>query len=553
MNLQTNQSRKIHLLPEHIVDQIKAGEVVERPSALLKELMENSIDAGSKRLDIQIRDNGLDLISIEDDGDGMDVEDLPYAFCRHATSKITQFDDLYRLHSYGFRGEALASISSISRVTCTSSPKADPSRGGKIVFHGGKQEDWSPLPSSTHGTSFFVKDLFYNTPARLKFLKSKSAEKNALQRVFNGFLLTQPEVAFSIKWDDKEKTMFPSCPREDVKKRVSRVFFKKNPTDETLSQITETQADYDGTYLRGYYSKTTTKGASGKAQYFFVNGRMFVDKALHQAFMRAAENVWPHGEYGHYCFFIDLPPDQVDVNVHPGKIHVKFLKPSTVFGLISNSIEKRERFDEEAVPSVEESYSSEALWNAYSNPDSFTSSQSSNEVRHGSRVFSVNEHFLIHRAEGEECILVDLNLFVRRVLELCLIEKKELVGTPLLIGEAFLQQKGTIDKKLEFLTALGFDIERTDPQTLILRTVPSLLTTFTLQELVGPMIRYLANNENPSLSEMLISLEAKLHKSLKPVRFEALWNKLKDNQHYFSSTFKEMNNESLKNLFSEEL
>lgn len=553
MDLQSKITRKIHLLPEHIVDQIKAGEVVERPSALLKELMENSIDAGAQRLDVQIRDNGLELISIEDDGDGMDVEDLPYAFCRHATSKITQFDDLYRLHSYGFRGEALASISSISRITCTSSPKVDPKRGGKIVYHGGKQEDWSPLPSSTHGTSLFVKDLFYNTPARLKFLKSKTAEKNALQRVFNGFLLTQPEVAFSIKWDEKEKQMFPSCPSEDIKKRVSRVFYKKKPTDETLDNISEVNVEYEGTTVKGFYSKDTTKGASGKAQYFFVNGRMFVDKALHQAFMRAAENVWPYGEYGHYCFFIDLPPDQVDVNVHPGKIHVKFLKPSVVFGLISNCIEKREQAEESPSISLNSSFSSEELWNTYSNPQNFTSTeQTSPDIKHGNRVFSLNKNFIIHRHQDENSILINLQVFVKRVLTLVLLDKKELVGTPLLIGEAFEFKKGNIDNKLVLLNELGFDLDRVDQQTLILRSVPSLLTSFNLQELVGSILHFVENNQEFEIKTMLDSIEHKLTDCLKPIRFESLWLKLKDNQHYFSEAIKELDDKQIQKLFSED-
>lgn len=553
MDLESNQTRKIHLLPEHIVDQIKAGEVVERPSALLKELMENSIDAGSSRVDIQIRENGLELISLEDNGEGMDVDDLPYAFCRHATSKINQFDDLYRLHSYGFRGEALASISSISRVTCTSSPKSDPSRGGKIIFYGGKQEDWSPLPSSTHGTSLFVKDLFYNTPARLKFLKSKTAEKNALQRVFNGFLLTQPEVAFSIKWDDKEKTMFPACPSEDIKKRVARVFFKKNPTDETLGQLAQVSAEYEGTYLRGFYSTTTTKGASGKAQYFFVNGRMFVDKALHLAFMRAAENAWPHGEFGHYCFFIDLPPDQVDVNVHPGKIHVKFLNPSVIFGLISNCIEKKESTFE---PSNEEpvTYSAESLWNTYSNPiesSGQTTHQASSPAR-GLRVFNINEKFIVHKPEEEQAVLVNLNLFVKRLLKLCLQDKKELVGTPLLIGEAFGFSKGPIDSLLPQLAMLGIDIDRVDKETLILRSVPSLMTSLNLKELVQNILEELSHTDNLDIDKLLNSIESQLYQAIKPVRFEALWNKISENKHLFSNSIKPLSEKMLNNLFSEE-
>lgn len=545
MNLQSTTERKIHLLPEHIVDQIKAGEVVERPSALLKELMENSIDAGSSRIDVQIRDNGLELISIEDNGEGMDMEDLPYAFCRHATSKITQFDDLYRLHSYGFRGEALASISSIARVTCTSAPKSDSSRGGKIVFHGGKQEEWSPLPSTTNGTSFFVKDLFFNTPARLKFLKSKSAEKNALQRVFNAFLLTHPEVSFSIKWDDKEKILFPACKAEDVNKRIAKVFFKKNP--DSVGDLVEINQEYEGTRLTGFYSSTTGKGPAGKQQYFFVNGRLFVDKALHQAFLRTIEGVWPHGEYGHYCFFIDLPPDQVDVNVHPGKIHVKFLKPSVVFGLISGCVKKPEverEFQETSIQDI----SPESLWNTYSGDLQGDRSKDQKPTAFGGqKVFNVQDGFILYRDEEGPAYLINTNKFLRKYLEISFESHRE-SPTPLLIGEALPFPKGQIDKKLHQLDKLGFELDRVDNETIILRAVPQELIYFDHYELLNPILRYLDNNEDFQIEPLLTTIEATLFSSLKPSRFESLWKRFEEPTKIFNDSILTLDAKKLQEL-----
>ena len=151
---------KIQLLPEHLIDQIKAGEVIERPASLLKELIENSIDAQATEIEIMVKDNGLELISIQDNGSGITFEDLPYAFCRHATSKITSFEDIYKLSNFGFRGEALAAISSISRLTCTSFPSEKPTNGGKIEIHGGDQKFIIPVKGSKQGTSFFIRDLF---------------------------------------------------------------------------------------------------------------------------------------------------------------------------------------------------------------------------------------------------------------------------------------------------------------------------------------------------------------------------------------------------------
>jgi len=165
----------IKLLPEHLIDQIKAGEVIERPASIVKEVIENAIDAGATQIDVHIENNGMDLISIKDNGHGMSIDDLPYAFCRHATSKISRFEDIYSLHSFGFRGEALASLASVGRVSCVSVPRANTENGGKIEIHGGKEISRVPYKGGAPGTSLYVKDLFFNTPVRMKFIRSSSS------------------------------------------------------------------------------------------------------------------------------------------------------------------------------------------------------------------------------------------------------------------------------------------------------------------------------------------------------------------------------------------
>ena len=287
--IQTTQfspkNSNIKLLPEHLIDQIKAGEVVERPASLLKELIENSIDAGSTKIDIHIIDNGMELIFVKDNGKGMSFDDLPLAFHRHATSKIQKFEDLYQLHSFGFRGEALASIASTARVTCISSPN-DGRKSGRIVIHGGEQKSLTESEESQHGTSFYIKDLFFNTPARLKFIRSANSERVALKRIINSFILANPSVAFSVKWDNKEKSFFPSVSIENINSRIKKIFFSNKKYETSLISF---ESEYDEHKVTGFLSLSSNKGNAGKQQYLFANKRFFHDKALHQAVLRSAE------------------------------------------------------------------------------------------------------------------------------------------------------------------------------------------------------------------------------------------------------------------------
>jgi DNA mismatch repair protein MutL len=192
----TDSNTKIDILPEHIIDQIKAGEVLERPASLVKELIENSLDAKASEINIHLVENGMSLLSIEDNGQGMSFENLPYAFLRHATSKLKTFEDLFKLYSFGFRGEALASVAASARVTCTSQPEDLSIQGGKIVIHGGATEYLIPQKLTSHGTSIYIKDLFYNTPARLKFVKSKTSEKAAIKKIIYSFVVAHPTSNF---------------------------------------------------------------------------------------------------------------------------------------------------------------------------------------------------------------------------------------------------------------------------------------------------------------------------------------------------------------------
>lgn len=322
---------KIQLLPEHIIDQIKAGEVVERPSALLKELLENSIDAHSTTIEVTIKNGGLDLISIIDNGDGILFDDLPYAFHRHATSKISRFEDIYHLNSYGFRGEALASMASVSRVTCHSISKDNPLAGGKIIINGAMVETHIPTAGGEHGTSIYIKDLFFNTPARLKFIKSQTSEKNALKKILNYFLISNPNVKFIIKWDDEEKHIYP--PSINLKDRISQTLLKNNSNNLFYDEQT-----YEGHTIKIFSYPTSCGNSSmAKSNTFFVNSRYFQDATINKII---SQNDNKFARNFCYIVFIETPSEQIDVNIHPNKTQIKFINLPLILSIISGMTSK---------------------------------------------------------------------------------------------------------------------------------------------------------------------------------------------------------------------
>jgi len=495
-------SKKIKLLPEHLIDQIKAGEVIERPASLLKELLENSIDANSKNIHIQIRENGLELISIEDDGDGMGFADLPYAFCRHATSKIERFEDLYALHSYGFRGEALASIASSSRVTCTSQPLEG--AGGKIIFHGSQEISHDSFTALKSGTSFFIKDLFYNTPARFKFIKSKISEKNALKRMLFSFIITHPFINFSVKWDDKEKEFFPQLKEnEDIRKRFNQLLSKKWKVDD----FHLFEAEYDGHQLIGFFSKEGSKGNSGKQQFLFANDRIFNDLSLHRSVMRGLEKFWGPRLSGHYVFLFKVPPSQIDVNVHPNKTHVKFFKSNIIYSLISGATEKLFKdcnFTQKEIEQIEPAVSRYI-------PSPEMSPQLS-EASALKRYFSISFYpfeniFMAKRSSDPKHLLA---IKKNEILEYFLILHYENFRnddqdiTPLLICEPFEAQLNK--EQMSFLLDLGIEFDQINEDKLMLRTIPIFFGQLPIRQLVGAFLEGTLSLDELSFDHLLQKL-----------------------------------------------
>ncbi|WP_127714925.1 DNA mismatch repair endonuclease MutL [Halobacteriovorax sp. HLS] len=513
--IQSERIDKINLLPEHLIDQIKAGEVIERPASLVKELLENSLDAGSTQIKITLLENGLDLIAIEDNGKGMYFEDLPYAFCRHATSKISRFEDIYNLGSYGFRGEALASMAAISRITCVSYPSDDLSNGGKIVIHGAQEKSHTQATGKKSGTSIFIKDLFYNTPARLKFIKSKTSEKNALKRIVNAFILTNPSVHFSVKWDDKEREIYRPVSESKSAERISQILFPKNASNKDLHFFS---GEYEDHKVKGYTAKATSKGNAGKQQYLFINGRLFTDRQIHQTIMRNMEKAWPFGESGHYCVMLEVPPSQVDVNVHPNKTQVKFFKSNIVLSVVSASIKKFISENAAQMPTQESLISQEdqrdqSLQMFSNSPFQTYSAHSDSYFKpNRSTVFNVNDlgdrhnqkstqstqsltrldsrYLILQNNQAHQTYLIDsYKIFIQKWISDWKrnYPYEESLTTPLLISEPF-ELNLSIKKNLSFLKDCGLEIDQLDESTFALRTIPTSFDSYNVREVLSDLL-----------------------------------------------------------------
>ena len=306
----------IRLLPQNLVNQIAAGEVVERPASAIKELIENAIDAGATQIDVHLENGGKTFFSVSDNGKGMSAEELPVAIQRHATSKLPT-DDLLNINFLGFRGEALPSIASVAKMTLTSRTMDD-NTGWQLQVEGGKAGTPIPAPRA-FGTTIEVHDLFYNVPARLKFLKSDQSEQGAVREVFDRLAMGNPEISFSLATESRKLAHYPTT--KSLFERVAMVIghqFKENALP--------VQAEYEGIKLAGFIGLPTYTRATSTEQYLFVNGRSVKDKVLLGAVRGAYQGLMGHGSEGHpvLALFLSVPKDKIDVNVSPAKTEVRF-------------------------------------------------------------------------------------------------------------------------------------------------------------------------------------------------------------------------------------
>ena len=332
----------IHLLPDTVANQIAAGEVIQRPASVIKELVENAIDAEAHEVHVLVTDAGKTSIQVIDDGKGMSETDARLSFERHATSKIRQASDLFALHTMGFRGEALASIAAVAEVELKTR-LAGKELGTRLVLAGSKVELQETV-TCPQGSNFLVKNLFFNVPARRKFLKANSTELSNILAEFERIALVHPEVAFYLYSNDTEVFNLPVMP---LRQRIMSVFGKK-----MNQQLLSVEVETSLVKISGFIAKPETARKKGAHQYFFVNGRYMRHPYFHKAVMDAYEQLIPAGEQISYFIYFDVDPANIDVNIHPTKTEIKFENEQAIWQILSAAVkESLGKFS--AIPSID--------------------------------------------------------------------------------------------------------------------------------------------------------------------------------------------------------
>ena len=320
----------IHVLPDSVANQIAAGEVIQRPASVIKELVENSIDAGADNIQVVIKDAGRTLIQVIDNGKGMSETDARISFERHATSKIKSADDLFALHTMGFRGEALASIAAIAQVELRTRRPED-EVGTLIEVAGSKVENQTSI-SCPVGTNFAVKNIFYNVPARRKFLKSNAYEFSQIEREFIRIALVYPQIEFQLIHNDQ---ICMSLKKGNYKERISNVFKNVKGINTQLFTI---HVDSTLARIHGFVGKPETAKKKNDRQFFFVNGRFMKHNYFHSAVVQAYGTMLQPGTSPDYFIYFEIDPENIDVNIHPTKTEIKFENENAIWPLVMSGV-----------------------------------------------------------------------------------------------------------------------------------------------------------------------------------------------------------------------
>lgn len=320
----------IQLLPDSVANQIAAGEVIQRPASVIKELVENSVDAGAKNIQIQVIDAGKTTILVTDDGKGMSATDARLSFERHATSKIRKADDLFALHTMGFRGEALASIAAVAQIELKTRQESD-EVGTLLSISGSRFVGQEPC-SCAVGSSFSVNNLFYNVPARRKFLKSNSTELNNIITAFERIALVYPDIAFTLQSNGTE--LF-NLKAGVLRQRIIDIFGKR-----LNQELLSVKVDTTMCRINGYVGKPESARKKGAHQYFFVNGRYMKHPYFNKAVMTAFERLVPTGEQVPYFLYFEVAPEDIDVNIHPTKTEIKFENEVPIWQILSAAVKE---------------------------------------------------------------------------------------------------------------------------------------------------------------------------------------------------------------------
>ncbi len=513
----------IHLLPDLLINQIAAGEVIERPASALKELLENSLDAGATDIAVQLEHGGVKLLRVRDNGGGIAQEQLPLALMRHATSKIASLDDLQRVSSMGFRGEALASMAAVAHVTLTSR-NTYAAHAWKIEASDGAQGNAAPAAHAP-GTSVEIRELYFNTPARRKFLKSESTEFAWCEETFKRIALSRPDVAFSLQHNGRAVWQLAA---QSLQQRITAILGA-----EFGQHAVAIEHEIAGLHLYGIAALPAYSRSSRDEQYFFVNGRFVRDKVLMHAVRQAYQDILHHQRHPAFVLFLELPPEQVDVNVHPAKSEVRFRESQGIHQFVFHALhDALSGTMSEAIPSTastsheaqakqsfpsaqqqrmafgtEQRQASYRLWEEAAvalkqeadnagwveRRDTHHSSLQENDgYRFAPSILQQPEHplgFALGQLSGiyilaqnqQGLIVVDMHAAHERIVYEKLktaFDQQQMPTQPLLIPVTFSADTlniATVEEEQEALQKLGFDIAPISTHTLAVRAMPAML------------------------------------------------------------------------------
>ncbi len=545
----------IRLLSSEVASQIAAGEVIERPASVVKELLENSLDAGARSITITIEEAGKKLIEVADDGSGIPSAELELAVARHATSKLARSDELFSISTLGFRGEALASIGSVSRMTITARVQNE-QEGARLPVEGGTTGKLAKV-GTTVGTTVRVEDLFYNVPARLKFLKSDVTERRAIDILVTRYALAYPDRRF--KLSDGKNIVLQTSGDGDRRAILAALYGV-----DVAKQMLEISSEEEGSSLTGFISPTSLTRSNRREITFFINGRWVHDVSLSTALLQAYHTLLMVGRYPLTALFLEIPPEEVDVNVHPAKAEVRFRNQDKVFSFVQRSTRKT-LLAYSPVPNVapslwgttrtvpaEQPRNSGLDW-AIAHDEQLTvnsdqlpvssdrlpvSSQESSIANRQSEIASIPLLRLIGQigatylvAEGPDGLyLVDQHAAHERVLFEKLMAQHAMKNIP---SQALLtpvavtlppQSSSLLITQLPVLQHFGFDVEEFGPNTFQVRAMPALFMGSDPSVALRALVEDFEEDESPLQNEIEAKLAARVCKRMAVKAGQALSN-----------------------------
>lgn len=529
----------IRILPDTIASQIAAGEVVDRPASVVKELLENAIDADAQQIDIEVMQAGRRLIQVTDDGSGIPADELVLAVCRHATSKLSTAEDLFNMRTLGFRGEALASIGSVSRLTLITNTRQSPF-GAKLTVEGGAPAEVLSIAAAA-GTRVSVEDLFYNLPARLKFLKSDTTENRHITGLVTRYAIAYPYIRWSMSQD--EKPIFQTTGSGERLEILQALF---GPTE--AGKLMPLNFEERHLKVEGYISNLSLTRSSRKDITVFVNGRWVQDPTLTSAVIRAYNTMLMVGRYPVAVLFVTIPPELVDVNVHPAKAEVRFRDQDAVFSGVQRAI-RRGLLAFTPIPDL----NTTRLWGR-SLPEtegpgwqqsSFTAADDTNTTAREGELVTGSEfetaqpqptlpgtHLPLLRlvgqvastyliAEGPDGLyLIDQHAAHERVLFDQLMAQFNANAIPSqallepVVVELTPEKAGILEQQLEVLLSLGFEIEPFGPNAFVIRSVPIVVDRTDPRLAIEAVVNAFEEDETPLMAEVEARVAARVCKRM---------------------------------------